>query len=105
AGMIVRLDLEHSGEAFTDVDGTGVLARSLQDMLPFSRKVSQDGSGVFIAAMLTPHRAEHTQLNWRRLSAEQLDNPRILIMCQSNFVKNLGSYLHSPLRSLNVDDP
>ena len=79
AGVVVRLDLHHDDPAVADVHSAGVLAAERgQDLGAVSREVAEERSGVLIAAMLAPERADHPQLNGGRLAAEALPGQLVL---------------------------
>ncbi len=86
AGMIVRFDLEHRGEPIADVDGAGIFPWSLQDPIGSGGQPAEDRAGVFVPAMLAPHRAEHAKLNRGWLAGfEELENARVFVVAQGDF--------------------
>jgi hypothetical protein len=79
AAPIVRLDLEDGREPVADVDRAGVLARALQDARPLGRQGLEVHARALVAAVFGPHDREQAELRQIGLSAEQLDDARVLL--------------------------
>ena len=77
--MIVRFNLEDSGQIAADVDRAGVLAGPLQDLRAFGRQRLQVDAGALVAAVLRPHHREDPELGKIRLAAEKPDDPFVFI--------------------------
>ena len=81
-GMVVGLDLEHGREAVADVDRARVLPRPLQHPRAVGGETPQVPAGALVAAVLGPHHREDPQLGERRLAAENLHQPAVLLRAQ-----------------------
>ena len=81
--MVVRFDLEDRREPVADVNGAGVLARSLQHARAGRREIAEMHARALVAAVLGPHHRENSQLGEARLAAERLDDALVLLVVQS----------------------
>ena len=88
--MVVRLDLEDSREAVTDIDRPGVLARSLQHLRSVRRQRPQVHARALVAAVLGPHHREDAELGHVRLAAEETDDALVFVGLQPVAFENLG---------------
>ena len=70
--MVVRFDLEDRAQPVADVDGAGVLARTLHDARPGRRQRLQVNARALVAAVLGPHHREQPELEQVGLAAQQL---------------------------------
>src|SRR4029453_328477 len=68
--MVVRFDLEDGSEAIADVDGTCVLAGTLQHPSAARRQLLQVNSRALVAAVLGPHDGEDAELCLTRFPTE-----------------------------------
>src|SRR5699024_5497391 len=75
--------------------------RSLQHILAVGRERFQDRTRDLIAAMLAPHRSEHTELDRRCLATELLDDELILCLGQCDLGQDLRRYLHVSPRPIS----
>src|SRR5207245_4982584 len=78
AGVVVRLDLEHSAEAVADLDHTGVAARALQDLRAASGQAAQVDLARLVGAVLAPHYAEDAQFSQVGLTPQDGQHARVL---------------------------
>ena len=77
--VVVRFDLEHGGQPVADVDGAGVLARSLQHAAARGRQRPQVDARALVAAVLGPHHREDAELGEVGLAAHQLADAVVLV--------------------------
>ena len=79
-GVVVALDLEGKREPAPHVDDAGVLAGSLQHVLPIGRKAAQQAGRVLVAAVLRPQQREDRELEvvWRALEP-RLDRLELVV--------------------------
>ena len=71
--VIMRLDLERTGPAVTDVDDARILARPLHHQLAARRQALQVHTRGLVRAVLAPHHAENTKFGARGFApAEQV---------------------------------
>ncbi len=82
-GVVVALDLEGDGEAVTEIEHSGVLARPLQDARAFARKPLQEQSGVLVAAVLRPEEREDGELEVVRIALEESADALVLPVRQA----------------------
>jgi hypothetical protein len=101
--VIVRLDLEHRSEAVTDIDGPGVLTRTLQHALARRRQRFQMDTGTLVAAVFRPHHGKDAELGHRRRATQRIDNALILISRQSVSLEQNGVENHCPA-TLPIDE-
>ena len=77
--VVVRLDLENGRQPVADIDGAGVLARSLQHAAARGRQRLQVDARALVAAVLGPHHREDAELGEVGLAAHQLADAVVLI--------------------------
>src|SRR3989338_5491505 len=87
--MVVRLDLEDCCEPVADVNGAGILARSLQHLGPFGRERFQVDARALVTAVLGPHHREQAELGEVGLAAEELQDAIVLVRLQLVTFENL----------------
>jgi hypothetical protein len=64
--MVVALHLERDRLAFSEVDDSRVLARSLEDARAFGGKAAEQQRRVFVAAVLRPEEGKNSELELSR---------------------------------------
>src|SRR5262249_53217631 len=84
------LDLENGGQPLADVDGAGVLARTLEHLRPFGRQRAQVHARALVAAVLRPHHREDPELGEVRLAAQALHDAAVLVRRQAMPVENVA---------------
>src|SRR5690606_32950626 len=82
-GMVMALHLEDDAIAIADIDDTGILPRTLDDMWSCRRQGTQPFLRGFVGTMLVPHRGEDAEFGEARLAADQLEDTVIFIRLQS----------------------
>jgi len=85
----VGLDLEDRSQAFADVNRTGVLARTLQNLRAVRRKRSQMNTRTLVTAVLGPHHREDAQLGQIRLTPHEGDDAVIFVRFDAVTFKRL----------------
>ena len=77
--MVVRLDLHRDREAVSDVDDPGVLDSGPdEEPRAVGGEDREQRLGVLVAAVLTPERAEHPELDGVRLAPQPVDDRLVL---------------------------
>ncbi len=80
ARMVVRLDLEGDGEAVSDIDRAGVLARADEDVPALGRQAAQELLGVLVGAVLGPHQRQHRELDVAGFATQAGDDQFVLVV-------------------------
>src|SRR5688572_2078910 len=79
----MRFDLEDGSKAVADIDGTGVLARTLQHTRAGGGQRLQMHARALVAAVLGPHHREDAELGDGRLPAERFDDALVFVWGES----------------------
>ena len=94
-GVVVGLHLEHHGQPVADVHHAGVLGPGLrQDPGRLLGEHSEQGPGMFVAAVFAPQRPEHAQLNRVGLAAQPLHDHFVFSPGQGYRVQDVFAYRH-----------
>src|SRR5919201_3097975 len=102
ARVVVRLDLEHRRPTLADVDGAGVLARTLQDSVAVGRQASEKRLGGLVRAVLGPEHADHPELDVVRGAVEELARVLVLVLGESYLPQPPGVYSDTHLTASDI---
>ena len=95
-GVVVGFHFEHDRQAVADVDGAGVFrAGPGQDAGGAGGQHSQQGAGVFVAAVFAPQGAEHPQFHRVGFPAQQGYDAAVLGGGEGDFVQYFFANRHS----------
>ena len=99
--VVMGLYFEHHGQPFADVYHASVLGPGLrQDPGRLLGEQSEQGPGMFVAAVFAPQRPEHAQLDRVGLPAQPLHDHFVFSLSQGYRVQDLFGYRHGhPLLS------
>ncbi len=82
ARVVVALDLEHRGQAVTEVDHARVLARAADHLRPLGRQQLQPALRRLVGAVLAPHHREDAELDQRSARARGSRRSRAYSACE-----------------------
>src|SRR5262245_7041744 len=101
--MVMRLDLEYGGQPVPDVDGPGVLTRTLQHLRSFGGQRLQVHARALVAAVLGPHHRKNPELRQVRLSPEELHDLIVLLGLEAVSFDRGGIDAHAVANAFTMD--
>ena len=82
-GMVVALDFEHNRQPVSDIDDPRVFSRSLENLRPSRRKLTEEAPRAFVATMLGPHHGENAEFLESRRPVQHVQNTLIFLSGKS----------------------